>query len=345
MKENIKIAFVFTGTIIGAGLASGQEILQFFSLYGFKGFYGLILCCILYILICLIIINLCFKLNLKSYKEIIYNVLGKKLGIIVDMFLSFFIFGSNIIMLSGGGAMLNEYIGINKITGTLIMAIFVLTVSFFSTQGLIATNTLIVPLSTLSILLMGYHVLKSSTPIFQIHSFLRNTLPIRNSWILSTILYSSFNIMSAIGVLCPMTIEIKRKRSFIIGCILGSIILTIISLIINCSILLYYPESFNFEIPNLYIAKKFGIILPSLLTIVIWLEMFSTEISNVYSLCKRITYSFKIPYKISVLFIIISSIPFTLVGFTNLIRYLYPPFGAISFIFVFGCILKYFDIK
>ena len=94
-----------------------------------------------------------------------------------------------------------------------------------------------------------------------------------------------------------------------------------------------------------YIAKKFGIILPSLLTIVIWFEMFSTEISNIYSLCKRITYSFKIPYKISVLFIIIISIPFTFIGFTNLIRYLYPPFGAISFIFVFGCILKYFDIK
>ncbi|SKA95324.1 Uncharacterized membrane protein YkvI [Caloramator quimbayensis] len=345
MKEDFKIASVFIGIIIGAGLASGQEILQFFSLYGIKGFFGIILCCIIYIFISTIIIALCFKLNFKSYKEIIYSVLGKKVGAVVDVFLTFFIFGSNIIMISGGGAMLNEYLGINKTAGTLIMAFFVLIISFFSTQGLITVNEFIVPLSTISILAIGFFVLKSCSSIYQVHSIFKNIIPMKNTWLLSSILYSSFNLMSAIGVLCPMTAEIKNKNNFVKGCILGSIVLTIISLIINYSILLYYPYSFNVEIPNLYIAKQFGIILPSFLTIVIWLEMFSTEIGNIYSLCKRISYSYKISYRISVLIVITISVPFSFIGFTNLIKLLYPPFGAVSFVFVFGCILKYFTLK
>ncbi|MCX7885263.1 MAG: transporter [Caloramator sp.] len=341
MKEDFKISSVFIGTVIGAGLASGQEILQFFCLYGIKGFYGIILCCAIYILISTIIIGLSFKLNLKSYKEIIYSVLGRKIGIVADIFLTFFIFGSNIIMISGGGAMLYEYLGINKLAGTFIMVLLVLIISFFSTQGLIAINSIIVPLSTLSILTMGLFVFKSYASIYQTQSIIKSILPLKNTWILSAILYSSFNIMSAIGVLCPMTAEIKNKNTFIKGCILGSIVLTVISFIISYSILLYYPDSFNVEIPNLYIAKQFGIILPFFLTIVIWLEMLSTEISNIYSLCKRVSYSTKIPYRISVLIIVAVSIPFSFLGFTNLIKFLYPPFGAVSFLFILGCILKY----
>lgn len=216
---------------------------------------------------------------------------------------------------------------------------------FFSTQGLILINTLIVPLSTTLIIIIGYLVFKSLL-LSPCNIFLFENIPsLKNHWFISTILYSSFNMMSTIGVLCPLTLEIKSKKSLIKGCIIGSIVLTIISLIINFSILSYYPQSYKFEIPNLYIAKNFGIILPFLLTIVIWLEMLSTQISNIYSLSKRITYSFKIPYKICVIIIVMFSIPFSLIGFTNLIKILYPPFGAISFIFILGCILKYFNVK
>ena len=58
MKVAFKVSAVFIGTIIGAGLASGQEILQFFSFYGINGFYGIILCCVLYMLFSFIVITL-----------------------------------------------------------------------------------------------------------------------------------------------------------------------------------------------------------------------------------------------------------------------------------------------
>ncbi len=35
---------VFIGTIVGAGLASGQEMTQFFTTYGYKSFIGLTIC-------------------------------------------------------------------------------------------------------------------------------------------------------------------------------------------------------------------------------------------------------------------------------------------------------------
>ena len=45
MKSIIKVfqvAFVFIGTIVGAGLASGKEITNFFTVYGYKSFFTII---------------------------------------------------------------------------------------------------------------------------------------------------------------------------------------------------------------------------------------------------------------------------------------------------------------
>lgn len=342
MNRDLKIAFVFVGTIVGAGLASGQEILQFFGLYGIKGFWGILLCGAIYIALSIVIINLCFKYKYKSYRDIVESVFGKKFGWIVDIFLTFFIFGGNTIMLSGGGAMLKEYIGIDKLWGVIIMALLVFFAAAFSTDGIITTNFAIVPISTASIVILGIIVFLSVKPIPYIRLQLQSIPEIKSGWFLSCVLYSAFNLMVATGVICPIVAESRDKKHFIRGCIIGSILLTILALIINFSVLMYYPKSFYSEIPNLYIAKSFGYVLSLIITAVIWLEMFSTEIGNLYSLAKRFEHSFKITYIKSLLLILIFSIPVSFIGFSNLIRLLYPPFGAVSLVFLAGCIFKYF---
>ena len=41
--DALKMAGIYTAVILGAGFASGKEILTFFINYGYKGFYGIIL--------------------------------------------------------------------------------------------------------------------------------------------------------------------------------------------------------------------------------------------------------------------------------------------------------------
>lgn len=337
----LKISAVFIGTIIGAGLASGQEILQFFSLHGKVSFLGILICCLLYIVFSCIIVYLCYKHKFRSYNDMVVFVLGKKFGRVTDIFLTFFIFAGNTIMISGGGAMLNEFLGLNKAVGIILMAALSFIVTSLSTKGLIATNLIVVPISTLMILLIGIFTLKQNPE--SINYIITSSFPqSKDSFLISAILYASFNLILATGVICPMTREIKSMKKFIIGCIVGGIVLTILTLSANFAILTYYPGSFYSEIPTLYIGKTFGTLFVLLLTCIIWLEMFSTEISNLYSLGKRMEGSFKLSYTTSVLIIILISIPVSFAGFSNLIRILYPPFGAVSFIFIIGCLIKTF---
>ena len=341
MKESLKIASVFIGTIVGAGLASGQEILQFFAKYGKAGFAGIILCFLLYITAFIMIIRLCISNGYKSYKDIILSVLGKKLGSIIDFFLTVFIFGSSVIMISGGGAMLKEYAGLPYYAGMLIMCVLVFIMAVFSTGGIITLNSVIVPFSALTIGILGVLVLTRGTSSELIHGF--KSYSHGSPWI-STLLYASFNILGATGVICPMIYESKNKDRFIAGCIIGSAVLTILALSISFSILAFAPGSLESDIPNLYIARRFGKLYAFIITMVIWLEMFSTEISDVYSLSKRLEYSFNLPYIASLVIVMGITIPFAFIGFSKLIKLLYPPFGAVSLVFVCGCIYKYLKV-
>jgi uncharacterized membrane protein YkvI len=70
--------------------------------------------------------------------------------------------------------------------------------------------------------------------------------------------------------------------------------------------------------------------------------MFSTEVSDVYSVGKALTQTFDIPYKASVIFIILLAIPISQFGFVNLISIIYPAFGVISLLFMMECVYFYF---
>ena len=45
-----QVAAVFIGTVVGAGLASGKEITQFFTSFGLTSFLGIFFCGVFYIL-------------------------------------------------------------------------------------------------------------------------------------------------------------------------------------------------------------------------------------------------------------------------------------------------------
>lgn len=348
LKFNIgiiaQISAVFIGTIVGAGLASGQEIAQFFTTYGFKSFIGLILCMIIYIALGSVIIKLSIKFRLHSYEELIKLVSPGPLGNIISIVTSFFIVSSSAIILAGSGALLNQYFKIPKIVGIIIMTILTITILLRDTEGLVEINSFIVPsliivISTIFILYMGL-----SEGLFDIKHV--TTLTSKNShWLISSILYAGFNILCCSGVLVPLSNENKYKNNFnnlISGLSIGAIILTIISSMINLMLMLNINYIHKYEIPLLYTSSRFGKLPQVMLLIIIWCEMFSTEISDVYSIAKTLEHSvLKISYNKSIFLVILIALPISQLGFKNLISFLYPAFGFISIIFMVQCMYFY----
>ena len=140
-----QVATVFIGTIVGAGLASGKEITEFFTQYGITSFLGIIACGIFYIIMGSIISKISIDYHLSSYSDVINiispNLLGKFTGFITTLFL----ISSASIILAGSGALIHQFFGIPKTIGSLIMISIAIFFLLRGTEGLIEVNSFIVP--------------------------------------------------------------------------------------------------------------------------------------------------------------------------------------------------------
>ena len=146
LLDSARIAATFAGTIIGAGFASGQELLQFFISYGSIGFSSLLIAGFLFAFFGYRLLALGKQLNLQSYHHLLYYICGKKLGIVLDFLISIFLFGSLCIMLSGTGTVCRDYLDIPFIIGTLLMCVLIIFASFFGIKGIANINLMVIPL-------------------------------------------------------------------------------------------------------------------------------------------------------------------------------------------------------
>ena len=348
MKKDIykmfQIAFVFIGTIVGAGLASGKEITEFFTSYGLVSFIGIIFCGAFYIIMGTIISQISIRYELNSYSDVIKvispNILGKFTGAITTVYL----ISSASIILAGSGALINQFFGIPKIIGTLIM---IALASFFllrGTDGLIEVNSFIVPalLSTITLIFILYIIFCGDNLSI---SYISQFTPPKKGVLISTILYAGYNTLCCSGVLVPLSNETRKSKIMVSGIALGAIGLTVLSTIINILLLINQPYIYKYEIPLLLCAQRFGNIIQALLLIIIWLEMFSTEVSDVYSISKTLEQTFKLPFKKGIFIVLAFALPISQIGFSNLITTLYPMFGILSLIFITQCIYFFYKNK
>ena len=211
MKKDLtkifQIAVVFIGTIVGAGLASGKEITQFFTSYGLYSFLGIIVCGIFYVIMGSIICKIGSAYNLNSYTDVLKiispNLLGKITGIITTIYL----LSSASIILAGSGALINQFFGIPKIVGTLVMLAIASIFLLRDTNGLIEVNSFIVPalITTITIIFVLYCLFAKDTLNLQ---FITSLEPQKKGIVLSTILYSGYNILCCSGVLVPLSNEV-----------------------------------------------------------------------------------------------------------------------------------------
>lgn len=339
-----QIAVVFIGTIVGAGLASGKEITQFFTSFGLTSFFGILFCGAFYIVMGSIMAKISIKYSLNSYSDVLKvispNLLGKLTGVIT----TFYLISSASIILAGSGALINQFFGIPKIVGSLIMLCLASIFLLRGTDGLIEVNSFIVPslLGTITLIIVLYFLFCKDSISFQ---FISSFEPPKKGVLLSTILYAGYNILCCSGVLVPLSNETKNSKTMVYGVACGALGLTLLSCAINLLLLANQPYIYELEIPLLLVAQRFGSVVQALLLVIIWLEMFSTEVSDVYSISKTLEQSFNIKFNKGIFIVLAVALPISQIGFSNLISTLYPLFGVLSLIFITQCIFFYHKNK
>lgn len=334
MKTNwgaaFQIAAVYVGTVVGAGFATGREIVEFFSRFGFFGFISILMSGYLLIFLGSKLMRTAAKIGAKSYQEFNEYLFGKYIGMIINVLMLFMLLGVCAVMLSGAGAIFEEQLGINKTIGIMVTITLSFIVMLVGIKGIFAVNTFVVPMMiSFSFMLM---ILSMKMP-----NFLENFLYIpyvEDGWktVITPFSYAALNLGLAQAVLVPVASEIKDDRTIRWGGILGGIALTLI-LISSHITLVMLPGLETYEIPMAVIMKNIASGFYWIFVLIIYGEIFTSVIGNIFGLERQLKRYISLPSVLIVSIIFIVTYFISLIDYSTLLSYLYPLFGYISLLF------------
>jgi len=335
MKNTFKIVFVIIGTLIGAGFASGQEMYVFFFSYGIRGLYGIIVSSTLMGIIIYKSLNIINKYNINNYKDFINNIIKfdfkrKYFNIknIFNIIINLFILITFFIMIAGFGAYFNQVFKLNIFFGSAILAFLCFFIFLGSIKRFIKINQILIPILITLIFFVGILNLNKIdfTELF-------NLIPKINSgnWLLSSILYCSYNSILLIPVLITLNNYIKNKKQILIISIISTIFIIALSIILFSVLINVNVDISTLEMPIVYVVSKMFKGLNILYGFVIISSIFTTSISLGISFLQNFIKNRKSYTHIAAI-MCITSIIISQFGFSNLVNLLYPIFGYLGFI-------------
>lgn len=340
--STLKVATVYIGTVVGAGFASGQEILQFFTFFGITGILAMGFATVLFVFFGMLILELGRKLAADSHREVIQYVGGRRLGMFIDGVITFFLFGALTAMAAGAGAIFKEQFGLPYLLGSLVMLGATVLIVLLGIHGVINAISLVVPILLVSVLGISIATLLSKPiDLVAVNQWTNPGHAPVPFWPFSAIIYVSYNLVLGVAVLAPLgrlTVSPKTVRK---GALYGGIGLGIGALAINTTLLANIPTVSNYEVPMVYIAALFSPVIQFGYSIVLLAEVFTTAVGSLYGFAERISDQGKPAFRWLVIGSGIVALAASQFGFSNLVRTIYPAAGFAGLLMLAGLLLVY----
>jgi len=335
----LKVAFLYMATIIGAGFASGQEIIQFFSKYYSGGFFGIILAGFLFSMVGYIVLSKVYSERISSYDEFLFPMMGYFLGRVMEFIVMLFMACVMSVMVAGLGNVLMELTGLTYSYCVVLSAIACLLAIMTNIKGIVTLSSFISPILITGIIFVGCYILVSKdTSVFNISD---KVSMVTDNWVFSAILYVSYNTILSTVILTGMLPFLKSKKVSAWGGIIGGGMLCITALILNAALYFFYPNSITSEIPVLGIIQNNSHALANIYSVILILAMFISAVTSGYCLTERIRTKMKLKYKVVAAVLCALIIPMSSLGFSSLISTLYPVFGYLGLFLLFVMILQF----
>ncbi len=345
--STFKVAGTYIGTVVGAGFATGQEVIQFFARFGIKGFYGLILTTLMFIVFGYIIMDLGRKLNSHSHLEIIKYSGGRLVGTVIDAIITFFLFGALTAMIAGTGALFTQQYQISAIWGNLLMAVLTAITVLTGIKGVINAISFVVPFLLTSVIGISLFSIIESPPVLSSVVVTAGESELITNWVIAAFLYTSYNTVVSVAILGPLGVEARDKKAIFNGAILGGLGLGIGSIMIYLALSGDVSNLIHMEVPMVHIAGKISVSIQIIYSIVLIAEIYTTAVGSLFGFASRFTTKSSSPMRKKTFIIGTTIVAFfaSQLGFSNLVKYLYPVVGYAGMILLISLIYSQFRYK
>jgi len=334
-KQN-RVAFqvgcTYIGTVVGAGFASGREIYQFFGRYGNIGYVTILMATIFFAVIGYRMLLIGHQLQAKSYRELNAFLFGRHFGSLMDTLFLVMLFGVTVAMLAGAGELFSERLNLHFQIGVLVTIIVTFLTTLRGMSALLKINTVIVPILVSFVLYAAFHAAWTHG---MGNAWATGQAVPKNGWqvvqaIVAAVIYSALNIGLSAGVLVPLGAKMSDVKVLSRGAALGAAGLGAMLLAVMFTLFTYAPTALTFSVPMGYVAVQLGTFVQWGFIFVLWGEIYSTLVGNVYAMVTQVVGRSERVVVMYTAGILAAAFLCSQIGFNNLVAYGYTAFGWVS---------------
>ncbi len=324
-KNTFAVAMTYCGAVIGAGFATGREVVDFFSGYGNRGLAGVGLATLMFVWVGVVILDVAQRNPVYSYLDLLNYVLPWKwLVSLTDlMFLATLLTGVGV-MTAAGGTVLKSW-GLHYAIGCAGFLLLCILLLRTGGKGFVKVNCWLVPGMAVAIIILC--IAQVSVPA--LGGYVRGPFS-------SALLYVSLN--TAIAGVAMSTLKDKLDRPTVLaGGVTGGLLIGFLLLVIYGATL----GMGSYEIPLLRLAEIWLGKWQWVYALVLLAAVLTTALANLHGLASRVV---KPPgYWLCVISTSVAGFIIAQYGFTSLVAFLYPLLGLCNIVLLAG--LCYYSVN
>lgn len=335
VKKSLQIGSAFVGLVVGAGFASGQEILQYFTSFGIMGIAGAVVAMLAFAFLGSILAQLGSQLQTDSHKAVMHHIGGRYIGALLDVLITLFLFGFAVVMFAGAGAAVQQTLQLAPAVGSFLLVALTIGTLLLNVKSILTVITAVTPyLMGLVLLILLYAIFTTDISWKEADMLAKQQPAAAGNWLLSAGLYVSYNLVAGTAILIVMGGTVKQVNIARLGGALGGIMLGLLIMFIHLALFLKIDVIVGVALPTITLANEMHRVVGVLMSVALLGMMYNTAVGMLYTFTVRFCPPTSKFFKPAVIIVGFAGLIASFAGFTNLVGQLYSVMGYVGFLLI-----------
>lgn len=334
-RRTLKIALAFVGLLVGAGFATGQEVIQYFISFGGLGIWGAVLAGVLMTAAGGVIIQLGSFFLAEEHNMVFRNVSHPVVSKFLDVSITLTLFAVGFVMLAGAGSTLEQQFGLPAWMGAGIMTVLVMLTGLLDVDKVSDIISGVTPLIIIAVTVAFVYTLFNLPPDISVLDGVatRAESPVRPWW-LSAVNYTGLALLLGVSMCLVIGGNTPNPREAGWGGLAGGALYTVLLLMAALVLYLNIVQVGAAEVPMLALYASMHPVLAFIMVFIILAMIYNTSIGMFYALGRRLTAGRQQRYRPVFLVTCVAGYAVSFVGFGTLMNYVYPAIGYVGMVMI-----------
>lgn len=342
VKKILQTTLAFVGLVVGAGFASGQEVLQFFVSFGTSGLIAAGLAAVFLGIAGAAILQLGSYYHAMEHTDVFNSITRPWIARAVDLFVCLVLFCLGFVMIAGAGSNLAQQFGAPVWVGATVVSVLVILTGMLDVDKVMTIIGTITPFIIIFTLGVSVHAFATADVSIERLNAIAQTVPSPlPNWPLAVVNYVGLALILALSMALVMGGDQLNTRAAGIGGLIGGVTFGVMLLIAAGAIFVSVDRVKSADMPMLAMVNEINPALGWAMAIVIFGMIFNTAIGMFYALAKRIAGVRASWYRPALVGTTLLGFACSFLGFKTLVGKLYPIIGWVGIVIILMLVIRW----